>query len=101
MQQRNAATLLPIPLLPIPLLLEQLFHSNEWAAYRRISTLPGIAGLNTVNHSLHFVDPGTGTHTQNIESYWSRAKYKMKGVHAQLTWTNFYGVSSLAAQLTS
>ena len=33
-----------------------------------------------VNHSLHFVDPVTGVHTQNIESYWNRVKTKFKGV---------------------
>ena len=83
-QQRDAATLLPIiQAHPAP---GTTIHSDEWAAYRRVSSLPGIAAHNTVNHSLHFVDPATGTHTQNIESYWSRAKYKikrMKGVHAQ------------------
>ena len=34
---------------------------------------------------MSFVEPTTGTHTQNIESYWSRAKLKlkrMKGCHA-------------------
>ena len=31
-----------------------------------------------MNHSLHFVDPQTGVHTQNIESYWNRVKHKIK-----------------------
>ena len=37
-----------------------------------------------VNHSLHFVDPASGVHTQHAESYWNRVKTKfkrMKGVH--------------------
>ena len=54
-------------------------HSDEWAAYSQISS----AGYShsSVNHSLHFVDPITDTHTQHIESYWSRAKAKLKRMH--------------------
>ena len=36
-----------------------------------------------MNHSLNFVDPTTGVHTQHIESYWNRVKLRfkcMKGV---------------------
>jgi len=31
-----------------------------------------------VNHSLHFIDPTTGVHTQTVESYWNRVKTKLK-----------------------
>ena len=62
-QRRNAATLLPI---------------------NSVQSLPSVATHETVNHSLHFVDPVTGVHTQNVESYWNRVKIKlkrMKGCH--------------------
>jgi len=75
--RRNVATLLPI--------IQQhihpgtVVHSDELVAYSRISS----AGYthSSVNHSLHFVDPIIGTHTQHIESYWSRAKAKLKRMH--------------------
>ena len=79
---RDAATLLPI--IAAHVVPGTEVHSDLWRAYNGVSSLPGIAGHSTVNHSLHFVDPVTGTHTQNIESYWSRTKKKlkqMKGCH--------------------
>ena len=80
---RDAATLLPIIAAHVAPGTE--IHSDQWRAYNRVGSLPGVAGHSTVNHSLHFVDPSTGTHTQNIESYWNRVKCKLKrirGCHA-------------------
>ena len=84
LQRRDPTTLLPI--IQAHTAPGAIIYSDEWAAYRPVSTLPGIAGHNTVNHSLNFVDTVSGTHTQSVESYWSRAKQKiqrMKGRHAE------------------
>ena len=82
---RSAATLLPI--LQQHLRSGTTVHSDQWAAYNRVQQLPSVTVHNTGNHSLHFVDPGTGVHTQNVESYWNRVKGKfkrMKGVHEDM-----------------
>ena len=81
--QRNAATLLPI--IQAHVAPGTVVHYDEWAAYNRVATLPNVASHSTVNHSITFVDPVTGAHTPNIESYWNRIKTKfkrMKGCHA-------------------
>ena len=60
-------------------------YCDEWAAYRQIQTTIPIITHQTVNHSLHFVDPTTGVHTQHMESCWNRVKGKLKrmrGCHA-------------------
>ena len=46
--------------------------SDCWGAYRDIDSLRYTH--RTVNHSLYFVDPDTGDHTNNIESTWPRLK---------------------------
>jgi len=46
--------------------------SDCWRAYNCLET-EGFKHL-TVNHSLHFKDPDTGTHTNAIESSWRAAK---------------------------
>jgi hypothetical protein len=50
---------------------------NSWAAYNGVAQLPGIQSHSTVNHSIEFTTP-TGVHTNHIESYWNRAKVKLK-----------------------
>ena len=75
-ERRNAATLLPI--IQNHVLPGSIVRTDEWAAYNRISSIPGVAAHQTVNHSLHFVDPATHVHTQNVESYWNRVKTKLK-----------------------
>jgi len=58
----------------------------------------------TVNHSMNFVDPTTGTHTQNIENMWWQMKRNLSSTHganmllhfAQYLWRRkFDGVNSL------
>ena len=82
-QTMNAATLLPI--IQAHVATGTIIHSDQWAAYNQAATLPSVSTHRTVNHSLHFVGPTTGIHTENIESYWERVKTKikrMKGCHA-------------------
>ena len=74
--RRDAATLLPIIQAHVAPGTE--IHSDQWAAYRQVSSLPNVGAHSVVNHTYDFVDPVTGTHTQNIESYWNRIKSKIK-----------------------
>ena len=74
-EKRDAATLLPI--IERIVRLGSTVHSDEWAAYRKIQQKLNL-DHKTVNHSINLVDPATGTHTKNIESYWAKKKYKFK-----------------------
>lgn len=71
-QQRDAATLLPI--IEEHVAAGTIVHSDEWKAYSRVSELPHVSSHEVVNHSVNFVDPASGVHTQNIESYWNNVK---------------------------
>ena len=46
--------------------------SDCWGAYRDLGTQGYIH--QTVNHSIHFVDPNTGAHTNTIEGTWHQVK---------------------------
>ena len=51
----------------------------------QVRNLLNVAAHKTVNYSVQFVTP-SGVHTQNVESYWNRAKIKirkMRGCAAQ------------------
>ena len=74
-----------LPLIRAHKLAGTVIHSDQWAAYSQIAArIPHIVQHSTVNHTLEFVNPTTGTHTQH--SYWGRVKKQfksMKGVHAE------------------
>ena len=103
---RTAQTLLPIITRHVRPGSE--VHSDQWAAYNSVQQLQPVSAHHTVNHSLHFVDPATGVHTQNIESYWNRVKRRfkhMKGVHEtmlnsyldEFMWRERHGQSAATA----
>ena len=50
-------------------------HSDEWAAYRGLGRLG--YHQETVNHELHYQDPGTEAHKQGIERSWLEANIKI------------------------
>ena len=79
--RRDAATLLPI--IQAHTAPNTIIHSDQWAAYNGISAVAPVTH-QVVNHSLHFVDPTTGVHTQNMESYWNRVKGKLKRMRGYL-----------------
>ena len=74
-ESRSAENLLPI--IKRVARPGSVIHSDQWRAYTNITRDIGLAH-HTVNHSLNFVDPVTGVHTQTIESYWNRQKSKIK-----------------------
>ena len=99
--QRNAATLLPI--IQSHIHPGTTIHSDQWAAYNNVRTLPGIGGHRTVNHSVEFV-AADGTHTQYIESYWNRVKGKLKRMKVPtlinwlVTWMSLCGKNAMATK---
>ena len=98
-RDRSANTLLPI--------IERtchpgtVIHSDEWAAYNSIRSRLGFEH-GTVNHSVNFISPEDGVHTQHVEAYWSQFKRHLKymnglraenleGFMDEYMWKAFYG----------
>jgi len=50
--------------------------SDEWRAYHQLQALGYVH--QTVNHSVRYVDPVTGCHTNDIESRWRACKATFK-----------------------
>jgi len=80
--QRDKDTLLPI--IPAHILPGTRVISDMWKAYDCLKD-EGYSHL-TVNHSLNFVDPDTGGHTQRIENTWwgDRQSMPRKGTSKDL-----------------
>ena len=70
--RRDAATLLPI--VQRCLVPGTDVHTDDWAAYHRLTGLPNVNAHQVVVHAHNFVDPRTGVHTQEVESAWSQLK---------------------------
>jgi len=79
-KNRSVNTLLPI--IKKHVKEGSVVYTDCWAAYDNINSI----GLHheTVNHSLHFVNPKTGLHTQFIESYWAKQKYRQKKIKGSM-----------------
>ena len=80
---RSAATVLPI--LTQSIAPGTTVITNKWRAYGQLQNLN--FNHQTVNHSLNFVDPQTGAHTQTVERMWGVAKQRNKkqcGTHREL-----------------
>ena len=69
-EQRGAGTLLPIILQHVA--PGSVIHTDLWRAYAELSDNGYVH--RTVNHSMNFRDPQTGTHTNTIEGTWNGIK---------------------------
>lgn len=80
---RSAKTLLP--LIQEHVEAGTTIHSDSWKAYDAIDSLPEAYTHLKVNHSKNFVDPQTGSHTQNVERMWrelKRVRRRYEGINS-------------------
>jgi len=73
---KKRETLLPIII--DTCLPQTIIWSDEWRAYRNLNSYGFMH--ETVNHSLNFINPISGVHTQSIESLWNKLKSRLKAL---------------------
>ena len=74
---RNAATL--SALIATHINVGSILYSDCWRGYSTVQLNQlGFPIHNTVNHSLHYVDPVTGAHTNSIEGTWNGLKVTIR-----------------------
>lgn len=73
-ENRNAETIADVLLDHV--LPGSIVHTDCWRGYLNISEDVGVVH-RTVNHSMHFVDPETGVHTNSIEGKWAGLKRRI------------------------
>ena len=71
-ERRNRQTL--DPLINQHLRPHSTVWSDQFKAYFHLKELENVDSHLTVNHSVHFLDPETGVHTNGIEGLWGRMK---------------------------
>ncbi|KCZ79174.1 hypothetical protein H312_03443, partial [Anncaliia algerae PRA339] len=76
-ENRKSSTLLEV--INRVVLPHSIIYTDEWPSYANINQNEAYLH-RTVTHKYHFVDPTTGVHTQNVESYNNKLKYKIKMV---------------------
>ena len=76
-ERRDVATLHPI--IARCVWIGTDVHSVDWAAYRHMDHhIHSVSHHQAVVRRLHFVDPVTGIHTQEVESCWNNLKLGQK-----------------------
>lgn len=80
--QTKIGTLQLVTIIEDTILLGTEIHSDCWRAYNAINAIPVIPNYihKTVNYKTNFVDPVTGTHTNNGENFWKNVKIKHKAL---------------------
>ena len=79
MAKRDSATL--VPLIKEYVEAGSTIITDCWKAYDCLSR-EDFQHL-TVNHSINFVDPETGAHTQNVECQWWQIKRSLPSTHTR------------------